>query len=335
MNRTLRTWLGITFVLAITVVTSDAQKFRYTVPGLDTLQSDFIIQGGASNVLNSGESEIIWNNSLFSYQLAFHEFGDDSPVLDRFRNTQFISDVFGFYGISQNGRLDIGLQMKYVRSRIDNSATSSIFKVFEEETEPSDEDLFFDPSGVLDRSFGGIASIGFRFRYKPFIRKPQFVLNGGFGLSAVKDETKQQRLGAERDILDLGFSFYDELGPKTLYFLSGTGQWFLKNDVRTEPLYSVSLSAFLIQRSMNNKLMIYPGLNYGLSFKPSELDAQDLIKTIDFLFGFVGLQYGFNARFSLFGTAGFPLIIDLKNPYQEIVRESYTVFSFGLRMAMN
>ena len=108
-----------------------AQKFKYSIPSLDTLQQDFVIGGASTNLLTQGEFEYIFHNQLTSYWIAFHEAGENSRILDRFRRTQFDTNLSAFYGVAASGIFDLGIQLIYSRSRIDNAATSSMFKVFD------------------------------------------------------------------------------------------------------------------------------------------------------------------------------------------------------------
>ena len=120
----------ISFFATTFFLKTDAQKFRYNIPGLDTLQESFIVSGAASAVLRQGQAEVIFNNSLVSYWIAFHENGKNSPILDRLRNSLFMSELSGYYGISTSGRFDVGLQAGYARTRLANSASSSPLRVF-------------------------------------------------------------------------------------------------------------------------------------------------------------------------------------------------------------
>ena len=282
-------------------------------------------------MLKTGQAEIISNGFINSYWIAFHQNGENSPVVDRFRKTQFTSDLFGYYGISATGRWDVGLHLKYARSRLDNAASSSMFRVFDQEISESTVDPTFDPFGILDRSFGGLASVGVRVRVKPILNRPEFIVNGGYAFSTVKDETKQNQLTADRDIFDLGFSYYRNISDNVFYFISGLGQFYIPSTVRDEALYTTSLSFYLIHRSNNFKWTFYPGLSYGVGFKPSTFDSHALIKTNSSLFALGGIQYAPNARYNVFLTAGFPLQINLVNPLQEIVQESYSLFAIGFR----
>ena len=337
MNLSVHSTFRLVFLFSIAVFAFSglrAQKFKYSIPGLDSLEQNFIVNGTSSTVLRSGQGEIIWNNTLASYWLAFHERGDNSPILDRFRQSQFISDLYGFYGISGSGRWDIGLQLKYVRTRLDNAATSSMFKVFESQrTDLNDPDPS-DPTPELDNSLGGLTSIGLRFRFKPIKFHPQLVLNGGYAFSIIKDEKKQPLLLADRDILDLGATYYLEISRNAFFFFGGSFSVFFPSEVRNEYLYRTNFNFSIVLRTNNNKFTFYPSLSYGLDFKPSEFDDQNLIRTVDFLFAYASVQYTPNAAFNIFFTAGLPLIIDLKNPQLEIVRNSYSILSLGTRIGL-
>ena len=258
-----------------------AQKFKYSIPGLDSLEKSFIVNGGASTVLASGDAEIIWNNTLASYWIAIHQNGRNSPIIDRIRQTQFISDLYGFYGVSPSGQWDIGLQLRYLRARKDNAATSSMYRVFQStsDDEGGNPDAASEAAGIVfDDSFGQLAGAGLRFRVKPFKLRPEFVINGGYMISTVRNENTQLQLGAGRDMFDVGFTYYKEINRNTYYFISGLFAVNFPTSVddplpiefRDEYLYNTNLNFFLVQRTNDNKLTFYPGLSYGLNFKPSD-----------------------------------------------------------------
>lgn len=316
------------------LVTTDtyAQKFKYSIPGLDTLEEAFIVSGGSSTVLKSGEGEIILNNNLTSYWIAFHETNENSPIIDRFRRTQFTTDIFAFYGISASGTWDLGINLKYARARLDNSATSSMFRVFQGNDGEDATNLFFDQDAIFDRNFAGLASVGLRFRVKPFKLRPELVISGGYSLTTVKEDLDRTQLGADRDNADIGITYYKALNTNTYYFFGGTAQIFFSSDLRNETLYNTGANFFLIHRTTNTKFTFYPGLAYNISFKSPKLDDASLIKVTDFLLAFGGVQFAPSDRFNVFFTAGFPLIVNVTNPQQEIVRASYSTLSLGTRI---
>lgn len=312
-----------------------AQKFKYSIPGLDTLASSFIVGGGAAAVLRSGEAEIISSNSLASYWIAFHENGENSPILDRLRSTQFASENTVFYSVSATGRVDVGLQLRYARVRLDNAASNSMFKVFEGKDKSSGRSTApFDEVIKLDESFGRLANVGLRFRFKPLLHEPALVVNGGYTLGTVKDKIEQKQLTADRDIFDLGATYFKDISTNVFYFFGASIRAYLPSSVTSESLYNTNANFFLIQRTKNKKFTFYPGISYSLSFKPSQYDDHPLIKTADFLFAIGGVQYAFSKDYNVFATAGFPLIVNLTRPQQTIVRESYSLLSLGFRLGI-
>ncbi len=324
-----------TFCLLFSIATiTHAQKFKYSIPGLDTL-STFIVAGGSSTVLPNGGAEVISSNTLSSFWQAIHQNGDNSPILDRFRASQFVSDLFAFYGVSSNGRWDLGLRVRYVRSRLDGSATSSPFRVFDGEKVDAERNAFFDPNSIINRSLSGLTGVGIRFRVMPSRSVPQLVVNGGYTLATVKEETEQRQLSADRDAIDIGATYYKELTPNTFYFFSANAEAFLSSPVNPVNTYTSSGSFFLIQRTSNNRFTFYPGLTYTIRFRPSELESNpSLIRESDFLFAFGGVQYAPNNNFNVFLVGGFPLISNVTNPQVEIVRASYSLFSLGFRVGI-
>ncbi len=322
------------FFLAETV---EAQKFKYSIPGFDadSLKESFIVAGGSSTVLRSGQGEVIWNNSLTSYWLALHQTDQNSPIIDRFRATQFISDIFGFYGISESAKWDIGIHIRYTRTRVDNAASSSMFRVFDSS---GDLDALFEAnpgSAIFDASIGDISSVGLRFRSAPINTDPKFVLNGGFAIKTVTGEEKARQLAADRNTADIGFTYYKGLNNRTYYFLGGTFQTFFPSSgINDQYLFNTSVNFSLIQRPFGDKWTFYPGLSYSLAFKPSQSPSEtsSLIRVNEFLFAFGGIQYAPTTNYNFFFTGGFPLISSVVNPQQEIVRASYSNFTLGLRL---
>ncbi|MDX1938936.1 MAG: hypothetical protein SFU99_00200, partial [Saprospiraceae bacterium] len=75
----------------------------------------------------------------------------------------------------------------------------------------------------------------------------------------------------------------------------------------------------------------YPGLSYGLNFKPAEFGDRSLVRTQEFLFAYAGIQYAPNFKYNVFLTGGIPLIFEVESFQQEIVRESYSILSLGVR----
>lgn len=331
-HQKLRFPIYATLACLLAVSGLQAQKFRYSIPSLDSIET-FIVSGGSSTILQNGKAEIILNNTLTSNWIAIHESTKNSPILDRYRQTLFSSDLYGYYGISQSARWDIGLHLKYVRSRFDNEATSSMFNVFEAGSKSSSvtPDNPTNSTIILDKSFGGLAGAGIRFRIKPAERVPELVVNGGYTLTTVKDPQEQRQLNADRDIADIGVTYYKDLTKHIFYFFGASAAAYFPSALNDEYLFNTNLYFYIIHRTENRKFTFYPGLAYGLAFKPAQFDQAALIRTIDYLFAYGGVQFAPNANFNVFVTGGFPLSIELKHPQQEIVKNSYSTVSLGIR----
>lgn len=333
MKKTAHYWCLIIGVFLFGITSLQAQKFKYNIPGIDSLEETFIVSGASSTLLKSGEAEVIMNTTLSSYQIAIHQSTENSPVIDRLRQTQFIADVFGYYGVSPSGQWDIGLQLRYSRYRTDRAAASSPFRVFQSEQDLIEE----NPSTFLDNSLGALTNIGIRARVKPLRQDPRLVLNGGFALKTVTGETKAQRIGADRNFADIGASYYMALNTNAYYFVGLSGLvYFPSPNVNDQALYNTSANFFLIQRTNNRKFTFYPGLVYSRSFKPSQTNFQThaLIKTTEFLLAYGGVQYAPNSQYNFFLLGGFPFISESTNPQQTIIRESYSTFTIGFRAGL-
>ncbi len=317
------------FLFTVSIQSLFAQKFKYSSPGLDTIQQNFIVGSGVSTVLKSGQTEVLFNSTLASYWIAFHENGNNSPVSNRIRNTNWTSEVTALHGISYSGRFNIGLKVRYTRSRLDEVASSSPFRVFGNKETESQK---FRSNPSVDTTFAGLSHIGISMRFKPFVRIPELVLTGGYLRSTVNDDFKREQLQA-RDIADIGLTYYRPISNNVFYFFGAQLQAALpfKSESTSQlafakPLYTSTTSFYLVHMSKNKKIIIYPGLSYSLSFKPSEYsDQSGLLKTTEFLFAFASVQYAMNVRNSVSFTAGFPLISEVTNPQIEIVGKSYSL----------
>jgi len=243
-----------------------------------------------------------------------------------------MSEISGYYGVSSSGRFDIGLQAGYARTRLDNSASSSPLRVFRKTGENIADEVFTQVR--FDDSFGGLAYVGARFRFKPIAYEPGFLLTGGYSVALIQNEDQQVQLGADRDFFDLGASYYKSVTSNVYYFFSSSLRGYLPSDVTDQSLYNASFNFFLIHRTNNQKLTFYPGISYNLGFKPAIYDSHPFIKSTEFLFAYGGIQYSFDRKINVFFTMGLPLFLNIVNPLQDIVRESYSAAVLGARVGI-
>ena len=141
-----------------------------------------------------------------------------------------------------------------------------------------------------------------RFRFKPIPFRPELVVGGGYAVTTVKDPTAQTQLSADRDIADLGVTYYQKMTDNIYYFAGALLRTFFPGPVKVDYFFDANFNFFIIHRTNNRKFSFYPGLSYGLGFKPSDprFDNPLLIKTIEQLFAFAGAQYAPNRQFNFF-----------------------------------
>ncbi|GJM31010.1 MAG: hypothetical protein DHS20C18_00110 [Saprospiraceae bacterium] len=296
---------------------------------LDTLDLSFFISGIAANILPKDRIEILTYSTLNSYWLAVHESGQHSPVRDRLRVTNFVATLEGYFGFSKSQRWDLGLRLQYTRFHQDNEARSSPFRVFQSTSET-------EIGNQMDPTYHGLNSVGARLRFMPIPSVPSLTLNGGYTLAVIKseDEAKRRSLNADRDIADLGIAYYIDLNPNTYYyFLANTSVW-LPGGFDNKWQYNSSVSFFLVHLAFGQKLVLYPGLSYNLTYQPPVYGKKFLVKTSDQLLAYAGIQFQPSTSFSINGSLAFPLILNNSNLFFEQVRNSYTLVSIGLRVML-
>ncbi len=294
--------------------------------GLELLDEEsFFFAGLSPSVLVRGKVEVNFYSSIFSNWLAVHESVIDSPIRDRLRLSEFLANAEVYYGTSASGRWDVGTRFRYARRRLDNSAQSSPFKVFEKSESEAE-------NAVVDKTYSGLREIGIRFRMVPFQNIPALTLNGGYSFSPIKSEEDQKNLAADRNSFDLNVAYYIELNNNAYYYFIANGIAFHPSAVNEEWLYNTTGSFFLVQMIANRKLAIYPGLSYAIAFKPpSAVSDHSLVKTNEQLLGILGLQFQPSGSFSLSLSGAIPLILESANLLVRPVKESYSFVSIGGR----
>lgn len=306
---------------------SYAQQNRSNNLGLETLDESFFVGGLSATILDPGKVEVNFYTSMFSSWLAIHESVIESPVRDRLRLSEFTGNLEAYYGLSADGRWDLGIRFRHGRRRLDNSAQSSPFKVFQS-SRGSDE---ADNIGV-DKTYAGLKEFGLRFRLMPFKNIPELTLNAGYSLSPIKSEEDQEFLVADRNTIDFNLSYYISLNKSatSYYYFILNGLAYLPSATNDEALYNSSASFYIVQR-LGARFVLFPGISYNITFKPPSVSDQALIRTNEQILGLLGLQYQPSANFSLNVSAALPLLMESSNLLVQQVRESYSFVSLGGR----
>lgn len=295
------------------------------LPTLDDNQN-FNIGGFSSILMPQGKTEINWNNTLNSFWLGLYASPTNQTIRDRLRFTNFFSTLDAYHGFSKKAKWNLGIRLQYSARRIDNEAASSPFKIFSDEG--ADENVDFD------KSYRGLTGYGIRLRFAPFENTPQFVINGGYTISNSKSEEYQKNLNTDRNVIDLNASYFLELNTNAFYYFSLNNTIFSASEVNKDWLFNSGAGFFLVHLFFNQKLVLYPGLSYNITYKSPDILDDFLIRTDETLLGSLGIQWQPSNQFSLNVSGGIPLFLNDYNLAVERIRNSYSQLSLGMRIVL-
>ncbi|MEM6321691.1 MAG: hypothetical protein AAF960_28790 [Bacteroidota bacterium] len=309
-------------------ILSQAQQNKAEDIGLETLDETFFFAGLSATILDPGKAEVNFYTSMYSTWLAIHESVIESPVRDRLRLSEFTANVEAYYGLSATGRWDLGLRLRHGRRRLDNSAQSSPFRVFQSSRGTDEAD-----NVGTDKTYAGLKEVGLRFRLMPFKNIPELTLNAGYSISPIKSEEDQEYLIADRNNIDFNLSYFISLNKAatSYYYFILNGVAYLPSATNDEALYNSSASFFIVQR-LGSRFVLFPGISYSIAFKPPSVGDEPLIKTNTSVLGTLGLQYQPSNNFSLNVSGALPLLLDSSNLLVQQVRESFSFVSLGGRL---
>jgi hypothetical protein len=293
--------------------------------GLEKIDESLFISGLATNILQKDHFDIVSFSSFNSFWWGVHQSIQASPIVDRLRYSQFNSTLDTYYGFSHSQRWDAGIRLRYARSRLDNTASNSAFKVFRSYSEEED-------NVNVDKTYGGLAGAGIRLRFMPIGSMPELSINSGFTFSTVQNDTTARNLGADRNVFDLNVTYFSKINANNYYYFIANGSMFLPGENNEEILYTSGLSFFLVRMLNAQKWALYPGLSYNMSYKSPEQLDQVLIRINEQLLGIVGLQYQPSARFTYSTSIGIPIWLNNSALQLSQIRNSYSLITLGLRV---
>ena len=312
-------------------------SYGFAQKTISSPDDDLFISGLSPNILQKGVLEVNFNSVLFSNWNAFYESVRAARIIDRRRITEFSSNIDVYYGTTKNGRWDLGLRVNYARRLDANNAQSGVFDVF------GNQGTIANTTGI-DKTYKGIREIGVRFRVVPFKSIKNLTLNTGYSFAPSLSEETQQFLGADRNRVDINTTYFVNLNTRTnssYYYFALSGSAAIpknnsladRNEFNDEVSYQASGSFFLIQRI--NRLTIFPGITYGIGFKPPYVEGKTLVRTNSQVLGTLGFQFEFTDNFSLNLSSLIPF--SLENSYKLVqpVKESYSFISLGGRLLLN
>ncbi len=321
--KTISTAIKVTVVMLF--VFQQMSSFAQSDSGLEKIDESLFISGLATNILQKDHFDIVNFSSFNSFWWAVHRSTEPSPIVDRLRYSQFNTTLDAYYGFSYSQRWDAGIRLRYARSRLDNVASSSPFKVFQSFN--SEEE-----NVNVDKTYGGVAGVGIRLRLMPVASLPELSINTGFTFSTVQDDEAALNLGADRNVFDLNITYYSEINADNYYYFILNGSSFLPGENNDNTLFTSGASFFLVRMLSAQRWVVYPGLSYNMSYKSPEFLDQALIRVNEQLLGIVGIQYQPSINFSISTSVGIPIWLNNSALQISQVRNSYSLVNLGIRV---
>jgi hypothetical protein len=266
--------------------------------------------------------EVNFLNSLTSFWLATNEYfavTNSTRIANRYRFTRFQQLLRVNYGFSSSGRWDLGAEFQYTHSRIDDEARSSPFRVLGGDTE----------SGETDR---GMSMAGLRLRVMPFDGLPELTVQGMAHFYINRSEEKRAKLGAQRSQVGLLATFYQQLSPRTFYFLQGDWRTQLASSELDITTHTPSLSGFLVIDAWEQTSYIFPGLTYSPTLQ--KVGSGSFVRVNQQLLGSIGGLIQPSDAFGIMLNWQIPFILESGSQRTEWVRESFSSVTLGLRMVL-
>ena len=251
-----------------------------------------------SKLLSKGQWDIKWFNNLYTQTKSTFSSGKEP------RQTFFTSSFDIFTGVSEAGKLDLGLLIE-IRSNVIGGRDA--LDVFQFESESS-------------TARSGITSFAPAIKFNPIKDKNNFTIQTAFHIPLVDEETSN---GVYLD--QKGFTFQNRF----FYDISfSSGKWQLFSELNTEYHFGKKEESFA-----NNSLSISPGL--FLSYFPSQkLTLLTLVQHSQR----IDLGNDFSQDYTAIGAgAKFQLsnVLNLESFYTNFVRGNSTglgeTFNIGLR----
>ena len=270
-------------------------------------------------ILEQNAAEINVINSFNSFWIAQKQFRPDAPSVlatDRKRFTSVEHLLRASYGFSKKKTWDLGVELKISEARLDEAARSSPFRVF-------------GNSEVGGKSYRGLSSIGVRARMIPFKNIPELTLQATAAYPMARKPETRAIFNAQSTQLGLAATYFVQSGDRNFYFFQVDWLTRLKNDEAPRTQHSPALSAVMVIKLWNDEWFVFPGLSYGTTLQ--QFSNGGLYRLNQSLFGTGGVFYQPSPKFSVVLNFQLPLIYSSTLRSVELVRESYSGFTLGVR----
>ncbi len=273
-------------------------------------------------ILARNSAEINLVNSLTSYWIVSKQFNPDNQAgfqLDRQRFTRTEHVLRAAYGFSKSKRWDLGAELKFAQARLDEAARSSPLRVFGNETETG-------------ASYRGLTGVGLRLRTQPFNKIPELTLQGTVTYpQSTASSTENERAQLDVQSLQAGIAatYYVQSGEKMFYFFQADWSMRFKNAENKRTKHFPSLSTTVVVKTWQDQWFLFGGLNYGMGLQ--QFSDGGLYRLSQALFASGGVFYQPTPKFSVVFSVQLPLLFESNLRSVELVRESFTGFTLGMR----
>lgn len=313
--------------LLLTALGLFAAHFIVAQPtALDTLPPFPVFSGLSPLLVPSDGMEVLFFNALSTQkneQLPEVEPGE----ISRSTALQHILQVT--YGISENGRFNLGADLHYLHFRLDGNVDNSALRVFQSTasdtvvTDPNNED-------ILALSFHTLSKVGLRFRWVPSPYLPELTLQGGVLFPAsYQAPSTRQILDLARTELWLQGNFYHILGEGWYGFANAGAAIKLPDDLQRQTAVTPLASLIVAKEIPGDLLIVFAQTAFNARF--NDQYKAGLQNTSYQWLGGIGAQLQFSDHFSLSAEFQKPIVNDYKSLSSGYVEGSLTNFSINLR----
>ncbi|MBV6443554.1 MAG: hypothetical protein EPGJADBJ_05326 [Saprospiraceae bacterium] len=277
--------------------------------------------GASSAILPKDATEINLLNSVNSFWLAQNAYDgiiEATRIVNRVRYSRADHILRVSHGFSRSGRWDLGADLYYSRVRYDDEASSSPFRVY--------NNNYYEG----DTTYSSISYFGIQVRAMPFANLPELTFRATYSFPVAGTDYKKYRINAQRPVLYVGALFSERLGSNLLGQLQGDFRTYFGNTQNERTLLVPTASGFLIFEIPGEHWYILSGLSFNLTFQESYKGG--FLKANQQLYGSLGVIYRPNTILSLILSGQLPFIFDSGSSRSIWVRESYFGLNLGARL---
>jgi hypothetical protein len=242
------------FVSGQNVITEDRDSYnqlekRYAEMKDSLSKVNPLLPAVSSVMMNKNQLEVNLFNTILTATRARNSNGE---LYDLNRRSTYLHNTLQFiYGISENARWNMGLDLNLASARIDNSS-SSVFKIFSSNEQGNSQ---------FARA---ITSIGPRVRWKPFQDNYRFTLQSSFLFPVLNDAEKENLLGNSQGFFQSQLLYHFLPDDRIFLFTQLGFQYGLKNENASSKFYP-ALTGYGIYY-IPRKTILFALINYSPFF---------------------------------------------------------------------